>query len=107
MSALNSSGHTGPAVLFADRGCFLAFAGAEIIEFLAPRLALFLDFDFRDPWRMHWENAFHSFAVGNTPDGKRLVYSRAFAANHDSGENLDPFFIALAHPGVNAHAITD
>src|SRR5438552_14718282 len=54
---------------------------------------------------MKRENAFDTFAVGNTPHGDCFVKPAPFAANHDAGENLNPLLVALHHSRVHADAI--
>src|SRR5438445_12766145 len=54
---------------------------------------------------MKRENAFDTFAVGNTPHGECFVKPAPFAANHDAGENLNPLLVPLHHSRVHADAI--
>src|SRR5437773_247981 len=93
--------------LLADRGRFLALAGAEIIQLRATGAAFLLHFDFSDARGMNREHAFDAFAIGNSANSKSLVQSAPFSSDHDASKNLDPFLVALHHPGVHANAVAD
>src|SRR5947207_16012517 len=93
--------------LFADRGRFLALAGPEIIQLRATGAAFLFHFDSSDARGMNREDALDAFAVGNSANGKSLVQSAPFSSNHDASKNLDPFLVALHHPGVHANAVAD
>ena len=93
--------------LLANSCCFLALTAAEIIQPGAAHPALLLHFYLRDPRRVQREHALNSFAVRNASNGERCVESASFAANHDSSEYLDAFFVAFHHARVHAHAVAD
>src|SRR5947209_18027684 len=93
--------------LFPHRGCFLALAGAKIVELRPPGPPFLLDFDFGNARRMNGEHALDTFAVGNPADGKGFVQAAAFAADDDAGKNLDAFLVPFHHASVHSNAVAD
>src|SRR5438105_1219648 len=91
--------------LFAHGGCFLAFAGAQVIQLRPAGAAFFFHFDLGDAGRMQREHALDSFTVGNPADGKGFVEATPFSANDDAGENLNAFFVAFHHSSMDADGV--
>src|SRR3954470_22566281 len=93
-------------MLFADGCRFLALATAQVIQFGASRFAGFFHFDLGDAGRMDWENALHTFAVGNATDRERLIQAASFTADDDALKNLNSFLIAFYDAGMNANTVS-
>jgi len=86
---------------------FFAFALTEIIQFRATGFTFGFDFDFRDPWRIDWKNAFDAFAIGNSAHGEVFIYASAFPSDDNARENLDPFLVPLDHASVHTNAVAN
>lgn len=86
---------------FLDLDGLLANPVAEIVQLGAANLASLHHLDLGDLWGMDLEDPLHTFAIGDLPDGERLVDPGAAASDHDSFENLDSLLAALDHSGVH------
>ena len=77
------------------------------MEFRPTGPALLFHFQLCDPWRMQRKYPLHPFAVRDPAHGESFIQPAALAANHDTGENLDPFLVAFYDPRVHAYAIAN
>jgi hypothetical protein len=90
-----------------DRSRFLALASAEIMEFRPTGPALLFYFQFCNAWRMQRKYPLHAFPVRDPAYGESFVQAAALAADHDTGEDLDPFLVAFHDPRVHAYAVAN
>jgi hypothetical protein len=95
------------AGFFFDRGRSFALAVTQVIELGPADGTAALDFHLGYAWAVQRENPFHTFAIGHAADGEIRIQSRAFAANHDPGINLDALFVTFDDPGVYADGVPD
>src|ERR1700730_3129539 len=56
---------------------------------------------------MEWKYAFNAFAIGNAAHGECFIQTATFAADHDSGKNLDSLLITLHDASMHANTVTD
>jgi hypothetical protein len=56
---------------------------------------------------MERKYAFNAFAIGNAAHGECFIQTATFAADHDSGKNLDSLLITLNDASMHANAVTD
>ena len=56
---------------------------------------------------MHWKDALHTFAVGDSTHRERLIQTAAFSADYRTGEHLDSLLVSLENTRMNAYTVAN
>ena len=85
----------------------LTYAAAQIVQLSTANLTAAHNLELRYVRGMYRERFLHAYAIGNTADGNRLVYTGVLLGNDDALENLNTLTVAFLDLRVYLNGITD